>query len=139
MKKIKLTLVIVFLLSITIGCDDNKPKEEKDNKKIEKELGEAINEGLKKPKFIPQCNTKYTTNVYHRILVKDCGNITKEEAKEMSDGLIAKAKESAKRICELNPECNTPELVTYEIIKPPTCKDRLLEADVKFTFICKKE
>jgi len=86
-------------------------------------------------KFVPKCGERYTTNVYNRILVEDCENITPEEKKEMSDGLIDKGETSAGIICALNPNCPKAKLLSYRF-RRIECNNRLWEVDLQWTFVC---
>jgi hypothetical protein len=108
------------------------------NKKSEQAaLGKALDRALKKKAtFVPDCDpAEYTTNVYARLLVRDCDSKTQDEKKQMSDALIQKGLESAGIICSLNHECPTPMLLRYQFVRIE-CENRLWEVDLKWTFKC---
>lgn len=100
-------------------------------------LAAALDQALEaRAKFVPECDPKtYTTNVYHRELVKDCDTITSAEEKDMSDGLISAGRRSAGAICELNKQCPRAQLLSYKF-KRIKCENRLWEVDLEWTFKC---
>lgn len=97
----------------------------------------ALNRALKKKTaFVPKCApARNTTNVYRRLLVRDCDSITAAEMQEMSDALIQAGLESASIICELNTKCPNARLVSYQFIRI-VCENRLWEVDLRWTFVC---
>lgn len=107
------------------------------NRNLENHLTSALDQALEaRAKFVPACDPKtYTTNVYHRELVKDCDAITPAEEKAMSDGLVSAGQRSAGEICELNQQCPRAQLLSYKF-KRIECKNRLWEVDSEWTFKC---
>lgn len=88
-------------------------------------------------RFRPECYEEYTTNVFHRMLVGDCDNITAQEKQDFVDAISSKANDSARTICALNPDCPKHRLLRYRWDRL-SCRNRLLVADVKFWFVCEE-
>ena len=86
--------------------------------------------------FVPDCEpAEYRTQVYARLLVRDCETITEEEKQDMSDQLIRRGKRSASIICELNPKCQNAVLLGYRFERI-VCENRLWEVDLTWVFKC---
>ena len=107
---------------------------------LKKEIGQQFEKYMKgdRAKFEPDCDpTEHRTNVYNRLLVADCDNITDEEKKAMSDQLIAKGERSSNAVCSLNPECPIGRLVSYKFDRI-VCENRLWEVDLTWFFTCNR-
>lgn len=109
----------------------------KDAGTLKAQIRKDLDGGIEKiAKFIPDCNTEYTTNIYCKTLVTDCDNLTQAEKDDFTDCIEDRVKRSTAAICELNPDCPTAHLLRYRWDRIQ-CRNRELEADVRFWFKCR--
>jgi hypothetical protein len=87
-------------------------------------------------RFVPDCSTHYTVNVFNRELVADCEHLTDAEKTAMERALRAKAERTAAAICSLRTDCPNPVLDdTYEPTES-VCQGRLWDKNVSWGFTC---